>query len=153
MAGMKWSDKCILELTHHNLFEDDAHRSRFRDLLDCYFDAPFFTKGLCKCMYLSAWDNAHFAQMLDVLNELTIEHAGSLSLMVDNGTALIRQAQDDNNRTDVLVIGLSASFLTDTPIDLSPLRELEISDPDTAYIVKRALQAASCIDELPAIKR
>ena len=42
---MNWADKCMLELTHRNLFEDDGHRSRFKDLLDCYSAAPFFTKG------------------------------------------------------------------------------------------------------------
>ena len=42
---MNWNEKCLMELTHHNLFEDNAHRLRFRDLLSCYFTAPFFTKG------------------------------------------------------------------------------------------------------------
>ena len=42
---MNWPDKCMLELTHRNLFEDDSHRARFRDLLDCYSGAPFFYEG------------------------------------------------------------------------------------------------------------
>ena len=85
---MRWSDKCMLELTHHNLFENDEHRSRFRDLLECYSEAPFFTKGLCKCMYLSAWDNEHFAVMLDILNAMTINRQNNLDDMKDQGEVL-----------------------------------------------------------------
>ena len=91
---MRWSDKCMLELTHHNLFENDEHRSRFRDLLECYSEAPFFTKGLCKCMYLSAWDNEHFAVMLDILNAMTINRQNNLDDMKDQGEVLEAAAEN-----------------------------------------------------------
>ena len=53
---MNWKDRCFLYLNEEKLFEDSEHRTRFWELLDCYGEQPFFTKGLCKCMYLSAWD-------------------------------------------------------------------------------------------------
>ena len=28
-----------------NMFEDSGHRTRFKELLDCYGDFPFFSKG------------------------------------------------------------------------------------------------------------
>ena len=50
---MKWFEKCLLELTHHNMFESTEHRNRFLDLITCYYQAPFFTKGLCKLPFIS----------------------------------------------------------------------------------------------------
>ena len=148
---MNWADKCMMELTHRNLFEDDGHRSRFRELLDCYFHAPFFTKGLCKCMYLGAWDNIHFAQLLDILNEMTIEKAAHLEPMTDNGMVLEQNAEDLGNDAEAAVMNLSICFTTDTPFDRSWLDELEVIDPERAYIIKRALLAAQYIDDLPKL--
>ena len=94
---MKWTEKCILNLAHHNLFENDGHRHRFYDLLDCYFDKPFFTKGLCKCMYLSAWDTEHFSMMLETLNATLIEHDFRLHLMRDQGQIEQAEAHAEHN--------------------------------------------------------
>ena len=149
---MRWADKCMLELTHRNLFEDDGHRSRFKDLLDCYFAAPFFTKGLCKCMYLGAWDNVHFAQLLDILNSMTIERSRHLAPMADNGMVLEKNAEEGGMESEAAVMNLAVCFTTDTPFDRSCLDDLEIIDPERAYIIKRALLAAQCIDDLPKIR-
>lgn len=148
---MNWSDKCMLELTHRNLFEDDGHRMRFRDLLDCYSGAPFFTKGLCKCMYLGAWDNLHFAMLLDILNEMTIERADELDTMADNGIMLEKAALDSGDQSSARIMQLSVDFASGQPSDLSDLPDLEINDPETAYVIKRTMLAAQCIDDLPEI--
>ncbi len=148
---MKWSEKCMMEFTHRNLFEDDEHRARFRDLLDCYSDAPFFNKGLCKCMYLGAWDSLHFAQMLDILNETIIEHDNRLGLMKDHGVVLEQTAEGEGDMTGAAILLLSNCFVNDIPYDRSRLDVLEVEDPEAAYIIKRALQAAQCIDDLPPI--
>lgn len=150
---MKWSEKCMLEFTHRNLFEDDEHRARFKDLLDCYCSAPFFSKGLCKCMYLSAWDDAHFTVMLDVLNEMVLERDDHLGLMKDNGIVMEQQAEGGGDIGSAAIIEASVDFLNDIPYDRSRLRTLEIEDPDAAYIIKRGLLAAQCIDDLPPIDR
>ena len=148
---MNWADKCMLELTHRNLFEDDGHRSRFKDLLDCYSAAPFFTKGLCKCMYLGAWDNLHFAMLLDILNEMTIERADTLGPMTDNGMVLEMNAEQDGNEGEAAILSLSVCFTTGEAFDRSCLGDLEIKDPETAYIIKRTLVAAQCIDDIPGL--
>ncbi len=148
---MKWSEKCMMEFTHRNLFEDDDHRARFRDLLDCYCDAPFFTKGLCKCMYLSAWDQEHFEVMLDILNEMVLEHDNNLELMKDNGIVLEQSAEDQGNTGSATIVDISIGFLNDKPYDRSRLEDLEVDDPESAYIIKRGLQAAQCIDDLPPV--
>ena len=148
---MNWPDKCMLELTHRNLFEDDSHRARFRDLLDCYSGAPFFTKGLCKCMYLGAWDNFHFAMLLDILNEMTLERVDELDTMADNGLMLKKEALDSGDRSSARVLQLSVEFASGQPVDLSDLPELEVKDPEAAYVIKRSMLAAQCIDDLPEI--
>ncbi len=53
---MNWYERCINELDRYNLFDNTAQRERFRDLISCYYEAPFFSKGLAKCMYLACWD-------------------------------------------------------------------------------------------------
>ena len=149
---MKWSEKCIMELTHRNLFENDGHRARFRDLLDCYCDAPFFTKGLCKCMYLSAWDQTHFTQILDVLNEMVLERDNALNLMRDNGMVLEQTARSEGDSTTAGILEVSKAFLNETPYDRTHLSDLEVNDPETAYIIKRGLLASQCIDDLPPVQ-
>ena len=148
---MRWSDKCMLELTHHNLFENDEHRSRFRDLLECYSEAPFFTKGLCKCMYMSAWDNEHFAVMLDILNAMTINRQNNLDDMKDQGEVLEAAAENGEleDASSAEIWKLSNAFLNNKPYDSSSLHSLEIDDPDTAYLIKRALLTADVIDQIP----
>ena len=88
---MRWDEKCLLELTHHNMFESTEHRNRFREILNCYYTAPFFTKGLCKCMYLGTWDDVHYADLMSIINLITIEGTRSLKTMADEGDAMSEQ--------------------------------------------------------------
>ena len=143
---MNWNEKCLMELTHHHLFENDTHRSRFRDLLNCYYTAPFFTKGLCKCMYLSSWDDEHFAIILDVLNEMTINGDRNLQTMVDQGKMMEHSIPD----TEKTIMELSGSFLTNQPYQIP---DMGVIDPEGAHIIRQALIASSYIDELPAISK
>lgn len=148
---MKWSEKCIMELTHRNLFKNDEHRACFRDLLECYSSAPFFTKGLCKCMYLSSWDQKQFAQILDVLNEMVLEGDDALALMKDNGMVLEQTARSEGDVDTACILEVSKDLLDDKPYDRSRLKELEIQEPELAYMIKKGLLAAQCIDGLPPI--
>ena len=148
---MKWTEKCILDLAHHNLFEDDGHRRRFHDLLDCYFEKPFFSKGICKCMYLSSWDDEHFIMMLETLNSTMIEKDFDLKLMRDQGQILQSEARAQRDEVSEEVWKLTNSFVGGKPYDRSGLPSLEIDFPEAAYMIKRAIQAAALIDELPPL--
>ena len=139
---MNWNEKCLLELTHHNMFETTDHRNRFRDLLNCYYTAPFFTKGLCKCLYLSAWDDEHFMQMLDILNHLTIEGARDLRSMSDNGEVMASRLSG----TEAEVYALSNSFITGSNYTQP---DFTLMDSEGAHIIRQALLASMYIDDLP----
>lgn len=141
---MNWNDKCMLELTHHNLFEDNAHRVRFRDLLGCYYKAPFFTRGLCKCMYLSCWDEEHFAVMLEILNEMTLEGDKNLDMMKDQGEVLAEQTEGFES----LLFRLSNAFINNSYFEVP---DLGVMDPEGAHILRQALKAAEYIEELPKV--
>lgn len=141
---MNWNEKCLLELTHHKLFENAEHRLRFRDLLNCYYQSPFFTKGLCKCMYLSSWDEEHFVVMLEILNEMTLEGDKNLRMMKDQGAVLEKQMEG----YEAEVFKLSNAFLNDRKYDLP---DFGVFDPEGAHIIKRALLAAEYIEELPEL--
>ena len=45
---MNQKDACLFALDKAKLFESSGHRTRFKELMDCYSQFPFFTKGLCK---------------------------------------------------------------------------------------------------------
>ena len=148
---MNWNDRCLMELTHHNLFETNEHRLRFRDLLSCYSSSPFFTKGLCKCMYLSSWDEEHFAVMLDVLNDMTLEGDKTLRTMKDQGEVMEKEySKKECSRKDAEIFRLSNSFLNDTPYQAP---DFGIIDPEGAYIIRQAIKAGNYIDELPPLPK
>lgn len=139
---MKWNEKCILELTHHNLFESTEHRSRFVDLLSCYWESPFFSKGLCKCMYLAAWTDDTFNEFLDMLNSVVIEGAKSLRMMKENADVMYNTYKG----TGAEMYRISSAFLSDAPYQVP---DFSLMDPDGAYIIRRALLASRYIDDLP----
>ena len=148
---MNWNDRCLMELTHHNLFETNEHRLRFRDLLSCYSSSTFFTKGLCKCMYLSSWDEEHFAVMLDVLNDMTLEGDKTLRTMKDQGEVMEKEySKKECSRKDAEIFRLSNSFLNDTPYQAP---DFGIIDPEGAYIIRQAIKAGNYIDELPPLPK
>ena len=163
---MRWSDKCVLELTHRNLFENDAHRSRFRDFMDGYAEAPFFSKGLCKCMFMASWDDEHFIELLDALNSVTIAHDKKLTVMKDEGEfkehKLVEASLENGDSkagddmlspegVQFVMWRLSNDMLNDRRFDRTLLKRLEDSDPDAAYTARQVLKAAQCIDDLPEI--
>ena len=142
---MNWYEKCILELTHRNMFESSDHRLRFRDLVSCYYQAPFFTKGLCKCMYLSSWDEEHFDIMLATLNEMVIDNIHNVKAMAEQGEVTAEQMDG----YDAEIYKLSAAFLTGRPYTIPDLSRF---DPDGAHIIRRAVLAAKYIDDLPELQ-
>ncbi len=139
---MRWDEKCLLELTHHNMFESTEHRNRFREILNCYYTAPFFTKGLCKCMYLGTWDDVHYADLMSIINLITIEGTRSLKTMADEGDAMSEQLTG----ADAEIYKLSTSFITNRPYTLP---DLTMIDPEGAHIIRQGLLASKYIDDLP----
>ena len=139
---MNWDEKCVLELSHHNLFESTEQRSRFRVLVNCYYRYPFFTKGLCKCMYMASWDDIHFYEILPMLNDMTIEKTNAIRLMTDWGQKQLRQLSG----FDAEAYRLSTSFLTGTYYKLP---DFSVMDADDAHIIRQTLLASVLIDELP----
>ena len=136
---MSWKSTCTLALQKAGLFQDSHHLSRFKELVDCYRYYPFFTKGLCKCMYLSAWDEEHFCIMLETLAELTLGRERNTSEMKSKG-ACLAEASDCR---EYGVYQLSLSFLEGTPFCPDP-----VSDPKSQYIIDRGLEASRVIDSL-----
>ena len=139
---MNWNEKCLLELTHHNMFESTEHRLRFRDLINCYYTALFFNRGLCKCMYLLSWDDEHFIQLLGLLNEMTINESRNLKPMIDETEDLARE----DTGSDAELYKLTVSFITRSTYQLP---DFAVMDPDYAHMIRCGLLASQYIDELP----
>lgn len=138
---MNWKEQWIVALDKENLFENSGHRTRFKELLDCYADYPFFTKGLCKCMYLSAWDEEHFCIMLSMLTEMSLEHEKNTDEMRTQGDVLIEEQPEEES----YIYQLSNAFLDNTVFQLDDPQKVH---PDILYIIQKALQASDIIDRL-----
>ena len=129
-------------LDTENMFEDSGHRTRFKELLDCYADFPFFTKGLCKCMYLSAWDEEHFCVMLEILTDMSLGRDTDTKEMRVKGEALAEEQHD----AEYYVYQLSNAFLDNT---VYPLPKKADIPPEIMHIISRALKAAELIEQVP----
>ena len=138
---MGWKENCLAALDAAKLFENSGHRTRFKELMDCYSNYPFFTKGLCKCMYLSAWDDEHFAVMLETLMEMTLGNDKNTHEMREKGDLLAEEQKD----AEYYVYELSNSFLDNKPFVMDSLGEVS---PDIMYIICRAIHAAEIIDRV-----
>ena len=137
---MGWKDQCVAALDEEKLFENSEHRTRFLELMDCYGGYPFFTKGLCKCMYLSAWDEEHFAILLETLMRMSLGREQKTEDMEANGEALAREEDGDEQKMYLL----SCEFLEGKPCSI----DLDTVSANTAYVMKQALKAAEIIEKL-----
>ena len=138
---MAWQDECIKALNEQNLFEDSWHKTRFKELLTCYSSYPFFTKGLCKCMYLSAWDEEHFCVMLENLAEMTLGQEKNTKEMQNRGEVLAKEQTDSQS----YVYDLSCAFLENRPFYLEENIPIE---PAVRHIIEQASKASEIIDHL-----
>lgn len=136
---MSWKANCMQALSANNLFEDSGHRTRFKEFLDTFSDKPFFTKGLCKCMYLSAWDEEHFLILLQTLNHMCLGKDTDTTEMRFLGDALMEEQQND----EAYIYRLSNAFLDNSAFQMP---EDVVLSARTAYVIRRALAAAAVID-------
>ena len=136
---MGFKELCIQALDERRLFEDSGHRTRFKELMDCYSDYPFFNKGLCKCMYLSAWDEEHFAVMLGILTELALGRERNTEEMRRQGEELAMKHMDG----DSWMYQMSNAFLDGEVFQLPEDTQLP---PEFVYIMKKAQKAAEVIE-------
>lgn len=100
-----------------------------------------FTKGLCKCMYLSAWDEEHFCIMLSMLTEMSLEHEKNTDEMRTQGDVLIAEQPEE----EAYIYRLSNAFLDDMPFQLDDPQKVQ---PDILHIIQKALHASDIIDRL-----
>lgn len=138
---MSKSELYLVALDQSGLFEDSGHRTRFKELMDCYGHYPFFTKGLCKCMYLSAWDEEHFATILEVLSDLAIGKERDTEEMRIQGEALAEKHMGG----EYYVYQLSNAFLDGKLFMLTDNVKLS---PEFRYIIRQALKAEVVIDKV-----
>ena len=138
---MSWGDKCLMALAEKKLFESSGHRTRFKELMDCYSDYPFFSKGLCKCMYLSAWDEEHFCVMLETLTDMSLGRETDTGDMRMEGDIRAGEQMDD----EYYMYHLANAFLDGVPFQLAP--DANVS-PEKRYTIRQALRAAEVIDNL-----
>ena len=138
---MSKSEQYLSALDEKGLFVSSGHKTRFKELVDCYGAYPFFTKGLCKCMYLSAWDEEHFAMILEILSDLAIGRERDTQEMRLQGDVLAGQQKGG----EYYVFQLSNAFLDGEQFVLKG--DEDISE-QIRYIIRQALKADQVIDSI-----
>ena len=140
---MSWKDRFFIALDAAGLFENSGHRTRFKELMDCYSGYPFFTKGLCKCIFMSAWDEEHFNIMLETLTDMSIGRERDSDEMLIKGDAMAEEHDEDDD--EYYMYKLSIAFLADQPFRLDTSARLS---PEKQYVIERSLKAAEVIDRV-----
>ncbi len=138
---MSKSEQYLSALDEKGLFVSSGHKTRFKELVDCYGAYPFFTKGLCKCMYLSAWDEEHFAMILEILSDLAIGRERDTQEMRLQGDVLAGQQKGG----EYYLFQLSNAFLDGEQFVLKG--DEDISE-QIRYIIRQALKAEQVIDSI-----
>ena len=138
---MSKSEQYLSALDEKGLFVSSGHKTRFKELVDCYGAYPFFTKGRCKCMYLSAWDEEHFAMILEILSDLAIGRERDTQEMRLQGDVLAGQQKGG----EYYVFQLSNAFLDGEQFVLKG--DEDISE-QIRYIIRQALKAEQVIDSI-----
>ncbi len=138
---MSFKDDYLIALSNAGLFQSSGHRTRFKELMDCYGGYPFFTRGLCKCIFLSAWDEEHFLIMLETLTDMTLGRERDIDEMMIKGDVLAEEQADEQ----FYIYQLSCAFLSDQPFALPESVKLS---PEFQYILDIAQKAAAVIDKV-----
>ncbi len=138
---MENTERYLQVLSEGELFENSGHLTRFKEFLECFGNQPFFTKGLCKCMYLAAWDEEHFAILLEVLNDMALGKEPDTEDMRFQGEILAEEQEDG----EYYVYQLSNAFLDNRQFYMNEANHIQ---PEFAYIINRALEAARRIDQV-----
>ena len=138
---MSKSEQYLSALDEKGLFVSSGHKTRFKELVDCYGAYPLFTKGLCKCMYLSAWDEEHFAMIQEILSDLAIGRERDTQEMRLQGDVLAGQQKGG----EYYVFQLSNAFLDGEQFVLKG--DEDISE-QIRYIIRQALKAEQVIDSI-----
>ena len=138
---MDWLREISKAIDKKGLFHDADHRLRFWEMVSCYRDRDFFNAGMCKCIFLGAWDDEHFAQLLSMLSQLSLSDNMDLNDMSENG----RFMADEVDEGDKYILLLSCSFIENKPFDTKLPEDI---DERTRLVIGSALEAAKIIDEM-----
>lgn len=140
---MGWIERCFDALDAEGMFENAGHRTRFKELMDCYGKYPFFSKGLCKCMYLSAWDDEHFAIMVEMLSGMTLGQERDTEEMRIEGEMRAEDHALDHADGEAFIYQLSSSFLAGIPFAAEGIEKLP---EHYQNLVRKGLEAERVIE-------
>gem|GEM_PF-1960080 len=139
---MRWQDKCVNELLKRNLFLSIVHLERFEQILQRVKEEPFFTKGVCKCLFLLSWEPEKASQVQEILMEMKGRGESEKEYLVQSADRLF-----PNEQLEQVMKQLFLEFLTkegETP-DENVLLGLSFTRID---IGDNALEASRVIDSL-----
>lgn len=76
---MDWRYYCVDEIAKHRCFSSAMHKKRFIEMFEMVENEPFFTKEICKCLFLAAWDRKYTNEMEGILQQLIDERAADVN--------------------------------------------------------------------------
>ena len=86
---MAWRDKCLRSVMDAKLFLSTAHLERFKECWKLLKKQPFCTKGICKCLFLAAWDQEHYQFFRDTIDEMIARKDTDTSYMLEKGRVVL----------------------------------------------------------------
>lgn len=86
---MAWKNDCLRSLMDADLFLSRAHMERFEETWKVLKEQPFCTKGMCKCLFLAAWDQEHYQFLKDTVDEMMAKKETDTSYMLEKGRIIL----------------------------------------------------------------
>ena len=80
---MAWQEQCLRSLMDAKLFLSAAHMERFKEAWKVLKKQPFCTKGMCKVLFLSAWDQEHYQFFKDTMEEMIARNETDTTYMLE----------------------------------------------------------------------
>lgn len=151
---MTWASMCKKRLMSAGLFADDAHYQRFADAVDCYCDRPFFSEGLCKCIYMASFDDEHYIVFLQMINGIVARRERNLASMKEQGEVNVDAIEMDYEAGKIspelslrerCMYQLSSAFLYNREYELPP--EARACKEDWVKLFEMSKQAAQVIHQ------
>ncbi len=87
---MSWKEECTHALLEKRIFLSSMHCGKFRMLHEEFCNEPFYSKGLCKCIFIASWNSRFFLRMQNDLRLLAEKEAVNTEYMMVLGEKLMK---------------------------------------------------------------
>lgn len=92
---MGWKEKCTLDLMRRDLFLSVVHLERFQNMFELVKDQAYFTRGVCKCLFLMTWEPGKAQQMKTIFEEMNEQENPKIEYLIQKSDEMFQNTGCD----------------------------------------------------------